>query len=84
MADARCSCGFSEAGDETVTDHLLGVFVPEESRASDGTVHEEAWPDLTCSCGLAAATPGQLDAHFLRVFTTGDLVGRDGRRHAEG
>ena len=81
MADARCSCGFSEAGDETITDHLLEVFAPEDCRGSDGLVHEEVRPDLTCSCGLVAATAGELDAHFLRVFTPGDLVGRDGRKH---
>jgi hypothetical protein len=84
MADARCSCGFTEAGEETITDHLLQVFVPEDCLAGDGLVHEEVRPDLKCSCGLAAATPGELDAHFLRVFTTGDLIGRDGRTHVDG
>src|SRR5712691_8553010 len=81
MADARCSCGFTEAGDETITDHLLEVFVPEDCLAGEGTVHEEVRPDLTCSCGLAATTPGELDAHFLQVFTADDLIGRDGGKH---
>jgi hypothetical protein len=81
LADTRCSCGFAETAGETITDHLLEAFVPENCLGSDALVLEEVRPDLTCSCGLVAATPGELDAHFLRVFTTGDLIGRDGRKH---
>ena len=81
MIDGTCSCGFTEAADQTIADHLLEVFDPEDCRAGDGTVHLEAQPDLTCSCGLPATTPGQLDAHFLQVFTADDLIGRDGRKH---
>lgn len=76
MAGERCSCGFTETADETITDHLLEAFVPEDCLGSDGRVHAEVQPDLTCSCGLAAATPGELDAHFLRVFTPGDPIRR--------
>jgi hypothetical protein len=83
MADTRCSCGFTETAGETITDHLLEAFAPEDGLGSDGLVHEEVRPDLTCSCGLAAATPGELDTHFLRVFTPGDLIGRDGQKHEE-
>jgi hypothetical protein len=81
MADTRCSCGFTGTAGETITDHLLEAFVPEDCLGSDGRVHEEVRPDLTCSCGLVAATPRELDAHFLRVFTPGDLIGRDGQKH---
>jgi hypothetical protein len=82
MADARCSCGFTEARDETITDHLLAMFAPEDSRAADGTVHEEWAAALTCSCGLAAGAAAELDAHFIEVFTPGDAIGHDGKKHA--
>jgi hypothetical protein len=81
MTDTRCSCGFTETAGETITDHFLEAFAPQDGLASDGLVHEEVRPDLTCTCGLVAATPGEMDAHFLRVFTPGDLIGRDGRTH---
>jgi hypothetical protein len=84
MTDGTCSCGFTEAAGETIADHLLEAFVPEDCRAGDGAVHEEVRPDLTCSCGFSAITPGQLDAHFLQVFAPGDLIGRDGRKHEGG
>ena len=81
MARTRCSCGFTEAGDETITDHLLEVFTPAGCRGSDGLLHEEAFPALTCLCGHAAPTPADLDAHFLVVFTPPDSAGPDGVTH---
>jgi hypothetical protein len=38
VADARCSCGFTEAdgADETISDHLLEVFAPEDDMGTDG------------------------------------------------
>ena len=36
MDDSRCSCGFTVSGDETMTDHLLEAFAPDDSRAADG------------------------------------------------
>lgn len=81
MINARCSCGFSEGGDERIGDHLLEVFTPGDSRGSDGLVHEEWTATLTCSCGVATTTPNELDAHFLAVFTPDNAVGRDGNKH---
>ena len=83
MAGERCSCGFAEAeaGDETVADHLLEMFAPEDCRGNDGLPHLEITPDLTCSCGLVAATARALDAHFLAVFTPAGSVGPDGVSH---
>jgi hypothetical protein len=82
MAETRCSCGFREGADETMTDHLLEAFTPRACRGNDGHLHEEAFPALTCLCGFAAATGQELDEHFLAVFTPGDRVGLDGRVHA--
>jgi hypothetical protein len=82
MTDARCSCGFTEAGDETITDHLLEVFTPVGCRGHDGLLHEEAFPALTCLCGFTAATGQELDDHFLAAFTPADSAGQDGRVHA--
>jgi hypothetical protein len=82
MAEARCTCGFTETADETITDHLLEVFTPVSGRGNDGLLHEEAFPALTCLCGLTAAAGQELDAHFLAVFTPADATGRDGRVHA--
>jgi hypothetical protein len=84
MAGARCTCGFIEAGDETITDHLLEVFTPAGCRGSDGYSHEEAFPALTCLCGLAAATSQELDDHFLTTFTPADAAGPDGVKHCRG
>jgi hypothetical protein len=82
MAHARCSCGFTEAegADETISDHLLAVFAPEEDKGTDGRYHLEGEPGLTCACG-AAATATELDAHFVGVFAPADHIGRDGRQH---
>jgi hypothetical protein len=81
MADVRCSCGFTEFEGETMTDHFLEVFVPEESRAADGLVHEEWTVALTCTCGVATTTPPELDRHFIAIFTPDDAIGRDGQKH---
>ena len=79
----RCACGFTEADgvDETIGDHLLEMFAPDDPQGIDGQPHEEVMPDLRCTCGLAAATAKELDAHFLAVFTPADSIGRDGRQH---
>jgi hypothetical protein len=84
MADAYCTCGFTEdeAADETISDHLLAVFTPGDDKGNDGRFHLEAEPDLTCLCGLATAMADELDAHFLAVFTPDDGIGHDGKRHA--
>jgi hypothetical protein len=82
MTPAQCVCGFTEdeAGNETLGDHLLEVFAPEDGRAADGLVHLEGEQSLSCMCG-AGGSIDELDAHFLAVFTPADLVGRDGRKH---
>ena len=69
MADARCTCGFAESEDETLTDHFLEVFVPADSRAAGGQLHEELAVTGRCACGVATSTPQELDRHFLGVFT---------------
>ena len=80
MTTARCSCGFTELADETVTDHLLLAFEPGDRAGADGLVHEEGEP-LGCVCGFAASTPDDLDEHFLKAFIPDDAIGRDGTRH---
>jgi hypothetical protein len=81
MIVARCSCGFAELADESLADHLLHAFVPDDSIAPDGQVHEET-DRLTCRCGLAASTTAELDIHFFQVFTPANAVDRAGRKHA--
>jgi hypothetical protein len=82
MAGTQCSCGFTEdeAGNETISDHLLELFAPGDGRCTDGLVHLEGEASLFCMCG-AGGSADELDAHFLAVFTPPGLVGRDGRRH---
>ena len=80
MTTARCTCGFTELADETVTDHLLLAFEPADRTGTDGLVHEEGEP-LACACGFAASTPDDLDEHFLKSFTPAGAIGRDGHRH---
>ena len=58
MTGTRCACGFAEAGDETITDHLLEAFTPPGSRGNDGLPHEEAFPALACLCGFTAEATG--------------------------
>jgi hypothetical protein len=81
MTNARCTCGFTEAGDETITDHLLAVFTPDACRGSDGLLHEEAFPPLTCLCGFTAATAQELDEHFLAMFTPDNSTDPNGVSH---
>lgn len=81
MADVRCACGFTEAADETLVDHLLEMFAPQGCRGNDGLLHEEAFPALTCLCGYTATTSQELDDHFLAVFTPPNSTGRDGLVH---
>ena len=61
MTSQQCICGFSEAAgmDETLTDHLVEVFAPDDGRAADGLVHLEGEADLFCLCGTGG-TPEQL------------------------
>jgi hypothetical protein len=75
-----CLCGFTEAADETLTDHLERVFTPADMRGKDGLVHEET-DLLACGCGFTAISSGQLDTHFLAVFMPGDGISRDGQQH---
>jgi hypothetical protein len=53
---AQCVCGFTqdEAGDQTLGDHLLEAFAPEDDKGPDG---------------IAAATPDEVDAHLIAKFT---------------
>jgi hypothetical protein len=80
MTPVNCTCGFTELADETLTDHLVWVFTPEDGMGNDGMLHEETG-HRTCLCGLTAATPDDLDQHFLKVFAPDDAVGRDGHKH---
>lgn len=83
MTARQCICGFTEdeAGNETISDHLLEVFAPDDGKGVDGLVHLEGEPDLTCTCELVAATAAELDAHLLAVFTPDNDIGRDGKKH---
>jgi hypothetical protein len=82
MTTAQCTCGFTEnaGADETVEDHLLEVFAPEDGKGSDGMVHLEGEVALFCLCG-AGGSAERLDAHLLAVFTPAGGVGRDGIKH---
>jgi hypothetical protein len=80
MPTLQCSCGFAETADETLTDHLLEAFTPDDCRGADGQVHEEG--ELgRCLCGVAVAAPGALDHHFLTVFGPVGSIGRDDTEH---
>jgi hypothetical protein len=82
MTAERCSCGFTETAstDETIFDHLLEVFAPEDGKAADGLVHLEGEVPLFCLCGTGGSAQG-LDAHLLEVFSPADSVSRDGVKH---
>jgi hypothetical protein len=82
MTAQQCTCGFTETAgmDETLADHLLEVFAPDDGKAGDGRVHLEGEVNLFCLCG-AGGTAQALDAHLLAVFTPGDGIGIDGARH---
>jgi hypothetical protein len=73
-------CYERDLADESLTDHMLGVFAPDDATGLDGQVHEEGQL-RACSCGVASATIAGLDAHFISAFTPADHVGRDGARH---
>jgi hypothetical protein len=83
MADARCTCGFTEThgDDETIVDHFLRVFTPEDDKGADGQVHLEGNPGLTCLCGFKATTTKELDCHFLDMFIPADQVDPHGVEH---
>jgi hypothetical protein len=80
MMAGQCSCGFTELADESITDHLLQVFTPDDAIGRDGKRHEET-EGLACLCGLTAATTGELDEHFLEVFTPDAAIASDGKQH---
>lgn len=84
MTTQRCTCGFTETAgtDETLTDHLLEVFTPDDDKAPDGLVHLEGEVPLFCLCGEGGSA-AELDAHLLAVFTPHDSVGRDGHKHEQ-
>jgi hypothetical protein len=83
MTVRRCKCGFTEANedDETIGDHLLQVFTPEDDKGADGQVHLEGNPQLTCLCGYRASTAGELDSHFLETFVPADRMDAGGVEH---
>jgi hypothetical protein len=80
MAEARCTCGFTEAGDETIGDHLYEVFAPQDGIGPDGLVHLEGTTAYTCLCG-AGGSAEELDAHFIELFTPPGSAGPDGVVH---
>jgi len=83
MTSQRCTCGFTEANAEreTITDHLLRVFTPEDDKGTDGRIHLEGQPRLACLCGVHASASAELDSHFLQMFTPADQVGPCGVEH---
>ena len=81
MTSGKCVCGFVEDGDQTISDHLLEAFAPEDDKGTDGLMHLEGERNLTCLCGFTAATAEELDQHFLAVFAPADAIGRDGKEH---
>jgi hypothetical protein len=80
MTAVACTCGFKDLPDESLLDHMLHVFTPDDATGLDGQVHEEG-PLRTCSCGVTTATTAEMDAHFTSAFTPADHIGRDGTRH---
>jgi hypothetical protein len=78
----QCTCGFTETAgtDETIGDHLVEVFAPQDGKGPDGLVHLEGATSLLCLCG-AGGSAEDLDAHLLTVFTPADGIGRDGSKH---
>ncbi|HEX4831344.1 MAG TPA: hypothetical protein VH478_09665 [Trebonia sp.] len=80
MIAARCLCGFTAQGDETLEDHLLSVFAPQNAVGADGQFHDET-TQCACVCGFTAPAPDGLDAHFLAAFTPADRIGDDGQEH---
>jgi hypothetical protein len=82
MANGQCSCGFTETAsvDETLADHLMEVFAPDDGKGPDGRVHLEGEVSLFCLCGIGGSAE-RLDDHLLAVFTPADAIGRDGHKH---
>ena len=70
MTTPSCVRGLieGEAGDETIADHLLAIFTPDDDEGTDGRVHLEGEASLFCVCG-AGGSASELDAHFLAVST---------------
>ena len=83
MTGQRCACGFTEANaeGETIADHLLRVFTPDDDKGADGRVHLEGEPRLACLCGFRAIAPAELDSHFLEIFTPADRTDPSGIEH---
>ena len=81
MDSYRCECGFAGGVEVDLTDHLLQMFCPEDSKAADGKAHDEGPVKLACLCGFTAQSSDELDAHFLAVFTPDDRIGPEGRKH---
>jgi hypothetical protein len=79
----RCTCDFTEidGDDETIGDHFLQVFTPEDDKGADGQVHLEGNPALMCLCGFRASTLEELDSHFLEMFVSADRVDANGVEH---
>ena len=67
--------------DETIGDHLLEVFAPEDDMGADGQAHFEGDPALTCRCGLRASAIAELDSHFLEMFVPAGRAGPGGVEH---
>jgi hypothetical protein len=82
MTLGQCSCGFTEtaSADETLADHLMEVFAPDDGKGPDGRVHLEGEVPLFCLCGIGGSVE-RLDDHLLAVFTPAGGVGRDGHKH---
>jgi hypothetical protein len=82
MTGQQCTCGFTEAAgaDETLADHLMEVFAPDDGKGPDGRVHLEGEVSLFCLCGIGGSAE-RLDDHLLAVFTPADAIGRDGHKH---
>jgi hypothetical protein len=83
MTAQRCTCGFTEANPEgeTIADHLLRAFTPEDDKGADGRVHLEGEPGLACLCGFRASVPAELDSHFLEIFIPASRVDSSGVEH---
>ena len=83
MTTQRCTCGFTEANPEgeTIADHLLRVFTPEDDKAPDGRIHLEGETSLACLCGFKASEPAELDSHFLQMFSPPDQLDPSGVEH---
>ena len=83
MTAQRCTCGFTEANedDETMEDHLLRMFTPEDDKGADGQVHMEGEPGLTCLCGFRGCTARELDSHVLEMFAPASRVDSAGVEH---